>query len=88
MPCVRLGALFTAAPFTNVNVALFSDPYERPEGFTAFTVRFSCAVSEPPELDAVIVYTASGDTVVGVPLITPVCLSSESPEGNEGDTAY
>ena len=44
------------------------------------------AVSVPPELVAVTVYTAEEVTVVGVPEIAPVVLDRVRPAGSEGDT--
>lgn len=44
------------------------------------------AVSVPPVLVAVTVYTAEEVTVVGVPEIAPVVLDRVRPAGSEGDT--
>jgi hypothetical protein len=44
------------------------------------------AVSVPPELVAVTVYTAEEVTVVGVPEMAPVVLDRVRPAGSEGDT--
>ena len=46
------------------------------------------AVSVPPVLVAVMVYTAEDVTAVGVPLIAPVEASRANPAGSEGDTEY
>ena len=46
------------------------------------------AVSLPPELDAVIVYAVEETTAVGVPLISPVDESMESPDGRDGLTDH
>ena len=46
------------------------------------------AVSVPPVLVAVMVYTAEDVTAVGVPLIAPVEVSRAKPAGSEGDTEY
>jgi len=45
------------------------------------------AVSVPPVLVAVTVYTADEVTVVGVPEITPVELEIVRPDGRVGDTS-
>ena len=42
------------------------------------------AVSLPPSLDAVIVYTADEETEVGVPLMAPVEVSKDRPAGRVG----
>ena len=52
------------------------------------TIMVTLAVSVPPELVAVIVYTAEDVTAVGVPLIAPVEVSRANPAGSEGDTEY
>jgi len=46
------------------------------------------AVSVPPVLVAVIVYDAEVVTAVGVPLMSPVEVSSDKPAGSDGDTEY
>ena len=46
------------------------------------------AVSVPPVLVAVIVYDAEDVTAVGVPLMSPVEVSSDKPAGSDGETEY
>ena len=46
------------------------------------------AVSVPPVLVAVMVYTAEDVTAVGVPLIAPVEVSRANPAGRDGVTEY
>jgi hypothetical protein len=55
-------------------------------GWTSLTTIVTDAVSVPPELVAVTVYTAEEVTVVGVPEIAPVVLDRVRPAGSEGDT--
>tara|TARA_B100001113_G_scaffold292255_1_gene248828 strand:- start:254 stop:487 length:234 start_codon:yes stop_codon:yes gene_type:complete len=45
-------------------------------------------VALPPVLVAVTVYVAEELTAVGVPLITPVEVSSDNPAGREGETDH
>ena len=52
------------------------------------TTMVTLAVSVPPVLVAVIVYDAEDVTAVGVPLISPVEVSSDKPAGSDGDTEY
>ena len=51
----------------------------------SITVIFKDAVVEPQPLVAVTVYDVNDETTVGVPLITPVLVFIESPEGKEGE---
>ena len=55
-------------------------------GWTSLTTMVTFAVSVPPVLVAVTVYTAEDVTVVGVPEIAPVVLDRVRPAGSEGDT--
>jgi hypothetical protein len=55
-------------------------------GWTSLTTIVTDAVSVPPVLVAVTVYTAEEVTVVGVPEIAPVVLDRVRPAGSEGDT--
>ena len=55
-------------------------------GWTSLTTIVTDAVSVPPVLVAVTVYTAEEVTVVGVPEIAPVVLYMVRPAGSEGDT--
>ena len=55
-------------------------------GWTSLTTIVTDAVSLPPVLVAVTVYTAEDVTVVGVPEIAPVVLDRVRPAGSEGDT--
>ena len=55
-------------------------------GWTSLTTIVTDAVSVPPVLVAVTVYTAEDVTVVGVPEIAPVVLDRVRPAGSEGDT--
>ena len=55
-------------------------------GWTSLTTIVTDAVSVPPELVAVTVYTAEEVTVVGVPEMAPVVLDRVRPAGSEGDT--
>ena len=52
------------------------------------TTMVTLAVSVPPVLVAVIVYDAEDVTAVGVPLMSPVEVSSDKPAGSDGDTEY
>ena len=60
--------------------------YERFVGAPRVTVMFTVPVVKPAAFVAVIVYVAADATAVGVPLITPVVVLSESPVGSAGDT--
>ena len=62
--------------------------YVRSDGITSLTTMVMLAVSVPPVLVAVMVYTADGVTAVGFPLIAPVEVSRTNPAGRDGDTAY
>jgi len=55
-------------------------------GWTSLTTIVTDAVSVPPVLVAVTVYTAEEVTVVGVPEMAPVVLDRVRPAGSEGDT--
>ena len=55
-------------------------------GWTSLTTIVTDAVSVPPVLVSVTVYTAEEVTVVGVPEIAPVVLDRVRPAGSEGDT--
>ena len=55
-------------------------------GWTSLTTMVTFAVSVPPVLVAVTVYTAEDVTVVGVPEIAPVVLDRVRPAGSVGDT--
>ena len=46
------------------------------EGATSLTWKVKVVEALPPEFCAVTVYGAEGDTMVGVPLITPVKVSN------------
>ena len=50
------------------------------------TTIVTVAVSLPPVLEAVIVYDADEVIAVGVPLISPVDVSSDNPAGRDGET--
>ena len=52
------------------------------------TTMVTLAVSVPPVLVAVIVYDAEDVTAVGVPLMSPVEVSSDKPAGSDGETEY
>jgi len=52
------------------------------------TVIVKLAVSVPPVLVAVIVYDAEEVIAVGVPVMSPVDVSSDKPAGRDGDTEY
>ena len=52
------------------------------------TTMVTLAVSVPPVLVAVMVYDAEEVTAVGVPLMSPVEVSSDKPAGRDGDTEY
>ena len=52
------------------------------------TVIVKLAVSVPPVLVAVIVYDAEEVIAVGVPVMSPVDVSSDKPVGRDGDTEY
>ena len=52
------------------------------------TTMVSVAVSVPPVLVAVTVYVAEEVTAVGVPLMSPVEVSSDKPAGSDGETEY
>ena len=58
------------------------------EGAISLTTIVILAVSVPPVLVAVMVYTAEDVTAVGVPLIAPVEVSRANPAGSGGDTEY
>ena len=72
-----------AVPFSSVREL---ELYEM-DGAISLTVMVMLAVSVPPVLVAVMVYDAEDVTVVGVPLIAPVDVSSDNPAGSDGDTA-
>ena len=55
-------------------------------GWTSLTTIVTDAVSVPPVLVAVTVYTAEEVTVVGVPEMAPVVLDRVRPAGSVGDT--
>ena len=55
---------------------------------TSLTVMSTVVVALPPVLVAVTVYVAEEVTAVGVPLITPVEVSSDKPAGREGETDH
>ena len=55
-------------------------------GAASLTTMVTVAVSLPPVFVAVIVYEADEVMVVGVPLMSPVEESRESPAGREGET--
>ena len=57
-------------------------------GVTSLTTMVTLAVSVPPVLVAVMVYEALEVTAVGVPLRTPVEVSSAKPAGSDGETEY
>lgn len=61
------------------------EPYEM-VGVTSLTTMVTLAVSVPPVLVAVMVYEALEVTAVGVPLRTPVEVSSAKPAGSDGET--
>ena len=69
-------------PFTRVREL---EPYEMVGG-TSLTTIVMLAVPVPPVLVAVIVYEAEDVTAVGVPLIAPVVLSNDRPDGSDGET--
>ena len=52
------------------------------------TTMVTLAVSVPPVLVAVMVYDAEDVTAVGVPLMSPVEVSSAKPAGSDGETEY
>ena len=52
------------------------------------TSMVTSAVVLPPVLVAVTVYVAELVMAVGVPLMAPVDVSSDSPAGRDGDTEY
>jgi len=58
------------------------------EGAISLTTMVTLAVSVPPVLVAVMVYDAEEVTAVGVPLMSPVEVSSDKPAGRDGDTEY
>ena len=63
----------------------FGDVYERFDGAMSFTVIVISKVVFPPVFVAVTVYVANEVIAVGVPLITPVEVSRERPEGRDGE---
>ena len=54
------------------------------EGATSLTTIVTSAVSVPPVLLTVIVYVAEDVMAVGVPLMAPVEVEKERPDGNVG----
>ena len=56
------------------------------DGAISLTTMVTLAVSVPPVLVAVMVYDAEDVTAVGVPLMSPVEVSSDKPAGSDGDT--
>lgn len=54
----------------------------------SLTTMVTLAVSVPPVLVAVMVYDAEDVTAVGVPLMSPVEVSSDKPAGSDGETEY
>ena len=73
-----------AVPFSKVREFV---PYEM-VGASSLTTMVSVAVSVPPVLVAVMVYDAEDVTAVGVPLMSPVEVSSDKPAGSDGETEY
>tara|TARA_A200000159_G_C7179777_1_gene279055 strand:+ start:154 stop:420 length:267 start_codon:yes stop_codon:yes gene_type:complete len=56
------------------------------DGGAMLTWIVTTAVALPPVLVAVIVYVVDEVIAVGVPLIAPVELSNDSPDGSDGET--
>ena len=54
------------------------------EGVISLTTMVTLAVSVPPVLVAVMVYDAEDVMAVGVPLMSPVEVSSTNPAGSDG----
>jgi hypothetical protein len=71
-----------AVPLVRVNELVLYEMF----GAISLTTIVMLAVSVPPVLVTVMVYTADGVTAEGVPLIAPVEESKERPAGSDGDT--
>jgi hypothetical protein len=59
--------------------------YVTEDGAKSMTSIVTAAVSVPPLLDAVIVYSVDSETALGVPLISPLDGLNNSPEGSAGE---
>jgi len=72
-------------PLTNVSEL---GEYVTADGARSLTVIVKLAVSVPPVLVAVMVKVADEVIAVGVPVMSPVDVSSDKPAGRDGETEY